>query len=275
MEGLAKSGLVLGKDLDVRRRVAQGDIATLSSIIDTALTERTDLMITVSTPTLQTALARGRGTPLVFTMVTSPFVVKAGKTDTDHLPFVTGSYLDQPVKELLDALREFHPPVRRIGTLYSPAELNAVFSKEQLEEGAKSAGLGFEAVAVTSTTDVVEATLSLAHRNIDVLTQISDNTTASSFPALMEAARRVRLPVTAYSSAFADLGPIVILARDYFDNGVESGKMAGRVLRGEHPGSMPFVAVLTLRYIVNLKTANTYNIQLRQPLVAKAARVIR
>ncbi|MGH9240634.1 MAG: ABC transporter substrate binding protein [Vicinamibacterales bacterium] len=102
MDGLAKSGLVLGKDFDLRRRVAQGDMATLTSIIDTTLTQGTDLMITISTPTLQTALARGRGTPLVFTMVSSPFIVNAGKTDTDHLPFLTGSYLDQPVKEVLE-----------------------------------------------------------------------------------------------------------------------------------------------------------------------------
>jgi ABC-type uncharacterized transport system substrate-binding protein len=275
MEGLAQSGLVLGKDFELRRRVAQGDMATLTSIIDTTLTQRTDLMITISTPTLQTALARGRGTPLVFTMVSSPFIVNAGKTDADHLPFVTGSYLEQPVKEMLEALQDIRPPVRRIGTLYSPAELNAVFSKEQLERAAKAAGLGFEAVAVTNTTDVIEATLSLANRRIDVLTQIADNVVASSFPALMDAARRVRLPVTAYSPAFAEMGPVLILARDYRDNGVESGKMAARVLRGESPGKIPFVSVPTLDYIVNLRTAKTLNVQLSPRLVARASRVIR
>ena len=275
MEGLAKSGLVLGKDFEVRRRVAQGDMATLTSIIDTTLTQGTDLMITVSTPSLQTALARGRGTPLVFTMVSSPFIVNAGTTDTDHLPFLTGSYLDQPVKEVLEALRQFNPPVRRIGTLYSPAELNAEFNKQQLERAAKAAGLEFEAVAVTNTSDVIEAALSLANRRIDVLTQIADNTVASSFPALMEAARRARLPVTAYSPAFADMGPVLILARDYRDNGVESGRMAARVLRGESPGKIPFVSVPTLTYIVNLKAAQALNITLSPQLVAKAARVIR
>jgi len=275
MEGLTQSGLVLGKDIDVRRHIAQGDLATLTSIIDTALTKRTDLMITLSTPTLQTAIARGRGTPLVFSLVSNPFIVKAGTTDTDHLPFVTGSYLDQPVKEMIEALRGIRPPVRRIGTLYCPGEVNAVFNKEQLERAARAAGLEFEAVGVTSPGDVIEATLSLAHHHIDVLTQISDNVTASSFPALMEAAKRARLPVITYSPAFADMGPVLVLARDYRDNGVESGKMAARVLRGESPARMPFVSVQSLSYIVNLKAANAYKIQLPQHIVAKAVRVIR
>jgi ABC-type uncharacterized transport system substrate-binding protein len=275
MEGLAKSGLVLGKDFELRRRVAQGDMATLSSIIDTTLTQGTDLMITISTPTLQIALSRGRSTPIVFTMVSNPFIVNAGKTDADHLPFVTGAYLDQPVKEMIEALGQMRPPVRRIGTLYSPSELNAEYNKGQLEKAAKAAGLQFEAVAVTNSSEVIEAALSLANRRIDVLTQIADNIVASSFPALMEAARRARLPVTAYSPAFADMGPLLILARDYRDNGVESGKMAARVLRGESPGAIPFVSVPTLTYIVNLKTAQTLNMELSPQLVAKAARVIR
>ena len=275
MEGLAKSGLVLGTDFELRRRVAQGDMATLSSIIDTTLTQGTDLMIAISTPTLQTALARGRSTPIVFTMVSNPFIVNAGKTDTDHLPFVTGAYLDQPVKEMIDALRQIRPPVRRIGTLYSPSELNAEFNKGQLERAAKAAGLQFEAVAVTNSSEVIEAALSLANRRIDVLTQIADNIVASSFPALMEAARRARLPVTAYSPAFADMGPLLIIARDYRDNGIESGKMAARVLRGEAPATIPFVSVPTLSYIVNLKTAQTLKLQISPQLVAKASRVIR
>jgi ABC-type uncharacterized transport system substrate-binding protein len=275
MDGLAQSGLVLGKDFDVRRHIAQGDIATLSSIVDTAITQRTDLMITLSTPTLQTVMTRGRNTPVVFTLISSPFIVNAGKTDADHLPYLTGSYLSQPVKELLAAVRGMQPPVRRIGTLYCPAEVNAVFNKEQLERGAKEAGLGFEAVAVANTSDVVEATLSLAHRNIDLITQISDNVTASSFPALMQAAKRARVPVTAYSPAFAEMGPVLILASDYRDNGLESGRMAARVLRGEAPGKIPFVAVRAISYIVNLKAAADYKLQLPQAIVAEASRVIR
>jgi putative ABC transport system substrate-binding protein len=71
------------------------------------------------------------------------------------------------------------------------------------------------------------------------------------------------------------MGPILILAADYHDNGVASGKMAARVLRGEHPGAIPFFGVKALSYIVNLKTANTYNIRLQPSLVSQAARVIR
>ena len=51
--------------------------------------------------------------------------------------------------------------------------------------------------------------------------------------------------------------------------------MAARVLRSESPARMPFVSVQSLSYIVNLKMANTYKMQLPPAIVAKAARVIR
>ena len=236
MEGLAQSGLVLGKDFELRRHVAQGDMATLSSIIDTALTRRHR-----PDDHREHADAADGARPRPWHAAgvhdgVEP--VHRQRGENRHRPSAVRHRVvsrSAGARRCWRRCREFQPPVRRIGTLYTPAELNAVFNKEQLERGAKAAGLEFEAVAVTSTSDVIEATLSLANRKIDVLTQIADNVTASSFPALMEAARRARLPVTAYSPAFAEMGPILILARDYRDNGVESGRMAARVLRGENP----------------------------------------
>ncbi len=275
MKGLSESGLVLGRDFEIRRHVAHGDIATLSSMIDAAVTQRTDLIITASTPSLQSAMQRGRGTPIVFTMVSNPFIAAAGKTDADHLPFVTGSYLNPPVDELLAALKLCLPGARRIGTLYTPGEINSVDSKEQLETAAKKAGFQFEAVGITSSSEVRDAAASLAGRGLDVLTQISDNLISSSFPPVMEAANRFRLPVVTYSPSVAEMGPLLVVGRDYFDNGVDSGRIAARVLRGEPTANIPFVAASALAYVVNLKVAQAYEIAVPSELLSRAGRVIR
>ena len=59
LAGLREAGLVQGRDFDVRIRNAQGDLATLSSLVDAAVTADADLLITVTTPALQAALRRG------------------------------------------------------------------------------------------------------------------------------------------------------------------------------------------------------------------------
>src|SRR5439155_11509799 len=133
-----------GVHFDLQLRNAQGDMATLSSMVDAALTDNTDLIIASTTPALQSALRRGRGTPLVFTLVANPVIAGAGKSDADHLPFVTGSYIPAPHEEGLAALKLCLPKARRIGTLFVPAEVNSVYYKDQLIAAARKLGLEVE-----------------------------------------------------------------------------------------------------------------------------------
>src|SRR5207247_1850111 len=56
--GLEAAALVDGRDYSLTERSAQGDMPTLSTLVDAAVNAGTDLLFTLSTPTLQAALAR-------------------------------------------------------------------------------------------------------------------------------------------------------------------------------------------------------------------------
>src|SRR5262249_61325354 len=64
--GLEESGLVEGRDYTTTYRNAQGDIATLNAVLDELNGDETDLVFTVSTPTLQAALPGLGRKPLGF-----------------------------------------------------------------------------------------------------------------------------------------------------------------------------------------------------------------
>ncbi len=66
--GLAEAGLVAGRDFELRVRNAQGDMATLPILVDAAISEGTDLLLTLSTPALQATAQRPRGRPVVFSL---------------------------------------------------------------------------------------------------------------------------------------------------------------------------------------------------------------
>ena len=55
--GLKESGLVQGRDFAYQVRNAQGDMATVTTLVDAAAND-SDLIVTFSTPTLQAALQR-------------------------------------------------------------------------------------------------------------------------------------------------------------------------------------------------------------------------
>ncbi|MHB8898041.1 MAG: ABC transporter substrate binding protein, partial [Thermoguttaceae bacterium] len=131
-DGLKEAGLSEGKDYTLRTLSAQGDMAALGSLFDSAETTGTDLYVVYSTPTLQTALQKVRSRPVVFTMVADPFAAGAGKSDSEHAANVTGVYTQGPYRELVALLRKYFPQIRRIGTLFCPAEVNSVSNKEML-----------------------------------------------------------------------------------------------------------------------------------------------
>ena len=272
--GLRESGLTEGRDYVTTVRNAQGDMATVNSLIDAAIVERTDLLITFSTPTLQAALQRARSVPVVFNYVASAIAAGAGKSDTDHLPNVTGVYLVPPFTEMLALIRQAVPSVRTIGTLYVPAETNSVFMRDRMEEAVAKAGLELISVPANTSSEVADAALALASKRIEVICQLPGNLTAASFPSIAQAAQRARLPVFAFQTSQAHAGAAVVVARDYHESGRQAAALAVRVMRGERPAALPFQSTANTRLIVNLDAARRIGFTVPAPVVQRAAEVI-
>lgn len=275
LAGLGESGLVDGVDVEVRRRSAQGDIATLSAIVDAAVSDGTDLLLASTTPGLQAALRRGRNTPTVFTLVASPVLAGAGTSDTEHLPHVTGSYVAAPHAQLLAHLKVLLPRAKRVGTLFVPSEVNSVYFKEDLERAAIAAGLELVTVGVSTSGEVPDAAMALCQKGIDAVCQISDNLSGASFASISMAAQRSRVPLFSFAIGNADSGVVMSLSTDFRENGMESGRIAARVLRGESPARIPFVPVTRVQMAVNVRVASEYGITFPQEILAKADQVVR
>ena len=274
LEGFAKAGLVEGRDFELEERNAQGDMPTLSALVDAALTEGTDLLMTLSTPTLQAAIARAKGRPIVFTFCASGVAAGAGKSDTDHLPNVTGVPSASPYEELLAITRELIPGVKRIGTLVVPSEANSVYNVERLVELANRQGIEVMQLAVNSITEVPDAAASLFSRDLDAVVQVASNLTTSSFASLSRAADSAHIPLFGGLSGDLDNGAAVVLARDFHDAGLRAAALAVRIMNGESPAGIPFQPLDTTSLQVNLDAARTQHLQVPPALLARAQRVI-
>lgn len=270
LDGLAQAGLQRGRDFKLRIQSAQGDIPTLISIVDALQSRDSDLLLTLSTPALQAAIRRERGIPIVFGLVSNPFIVGAGTSDDDHLETVSGAYLDQPIKEVLDVVAQLFPEARKLGTLYTPAEINSEFNMEQLARASEERGYELEVVGIATASDVVDASIALASTRPDVWVQVSDNLIASSFPTVMTAANRQKIPVMTFSPSAIPYGPLLVVGRDYFDSGVQSGLIAAQVLRGASVADIPFRATTKLTYVLNFEVAQAYGITFPEELIALA-----
>ena len=272
--GFREAGLVEGRDYVSTTRNAQGDMATINTLIDAALAEKSDLLLTFSTPVLQVALRRARNVPIVFNYLASPQAAGAGKSDTDHLPNVTGVYLHGAYDGMLAMIRQIRPNARRLGTLFVPSEVNSVFHQALLEAASRKAGFELVSVPANTSPEAADAALALVSRGIDAICQIPGNLTASAFPNIAQVARRARVPIFAFQSAQAQAGAVLVLARDYRDGGRMAALLAARVMRGERPAAIPFQQVSKTRLFVNLTAAREANLTIPPEIVSRADAVV-
>ncbi|MBM3890006.1 MAG: hypothetical protein FJ388_12895, partial [Verrucomicrobia bacterium] len=272
-DGLKEAGLREDTDFTMKTLCAQGDMAALGALYDSAKTAGVDLYVVYGTPTLQTAIKKVRNTPVVFNVVADPFLAGAGKSDADHLPNITGVYTQGPYQEMAELLRTHFPQIKRVGTLFCPAEVNSVANKDMFVREAVRCGLTVETVAANTAGELSDAALALCHRRLDAVAQIIDNLSVAGFPTIARAAAQARLPVFTCQATAIKQGAVFALARDYYDAGREAALKVARVMRGEHPAQIPFSPPTKLQKLVNLKNAQDCRLVIPDALLRESKQV--
>jgi len=272
-EGWQHSALKEGTDYELKTQSAQGDMSALGGMLDAAMTNGSDLIVPLSTPTLQTALHRVRNTPIVFSLVANPMAAGAGKSYTDHLPNVTGVAVLSPYGDMIDLLEKYYPHIKHIGTLFCPAETNSVDLKDALDTLCKKRGFTLDAVAANSPAEFPDAAMSLAARPIDAIVQISDNLSSAGFTALTKAARQTKKPLFSLNSTTVPMGAAVSLGRDYHDAGVTTVHLIERVIAGEPTKDIPFTLPPKCNLTVSPANAAAVGMEIPDGLLKQATKV--
>ena len=273
-DGLKKAELVEGRDFHWKMSNAQGDMSALNGLVDAALADNADLLLTVSTQALQSCVQRARQTPIVFTMVANPFSAGVGTADAVHLPNLTGCYGANDVAAMMPIIQQLVPQARRVGAIFAPAEVNSVFNHQLLVQSASASNYELISLGVNTSSDVAEVTQSLIADQIDLLCLPNSNLAGSSFPSITHATLRAKIPVFGFLGGSAPQGAVAVLTRDYYDMGVESGLIAARVMRGEPTAQIPFQQARISKLIVNETAAKACGITLSAEFLKKVDRLI-
>ena len=180
---------------------------------------------------------------MVFALVGDPVGIGAGNSFTDHLPNYTGICVMSDFEGAIAVLKQINPHLKRIGTLYSPAESNSVEYKNRLETEASKNGMILITKPVSATSDIPDALLALFEEHIEVLTQISDNLTNTCGETIMSMATDKHIPCFSFVTAHVKQGAFGALSRDYYQNGVDAAALAIRIIKGESPQTIPIQMV--------------------------------
>jgi ABC-type uncharacterized transport system substrate-binding protein len=273
MDGLKQQGLEEGRDIRVRCLNAQGDMTTLSSIMTAVRSERPDLVMTISTPTLQAAIRQLGDLPIVFGCVADGVQAGAGASPEDHLPNVTGISTRSPVEAMASLIARSVPGVRAVGTLFSPGEVNAELNRRWFADALAGENLKLVAIPINSSAEAAEATGAMLRSDIQVVAQIMDNSARPAYAQIARRAREAGLAFLCFDSSGLQDGATLSYGRDYHASGVEAAEVAARVLRGTPPAEIPIALTRTVTLAVNPVLARAHGIVL-PPDLERMAKIV-
>ena len=271
-DGLKELGIEEKVNLEVRRSHAQAEIANIPLLIQNYDGSNVDVIVAMTTPVLTAASSVARNKPVVFTYVYDPIAAGAGKSKTDHLPHVTGVGSFPPVQDTIDTIQKLVPGVRAVGTLYNSSEANSVKVVSVARGIFEQRGIQLQEVAITGTSEILQAAQVLTHRGIQALWVTGDNTALQGFDAIVKAARDAKLPLIINDPEFTQRGALVAVGIGWYETGKAASKVLARVLKGEQPRNIPFEDVAVQKLVLNQEVAKTLGITFPPDMVQAAVK---
>lgn len=275
LDELEKSGALKRHGVTVDLKNAHSDYGTAQAIVQDMVRSRYDVIVTVSSPALQATANGNRKIPHVFGAVTDPYRMGVARSPEDHLPNITGVATLQPVASAVSAMRVLFPEARRVGLLWNPAEANSEACTLKAREAAGQFGFELVERTVSATSEVQDALAALVNDDIDLFFTSGDNTVILAFATVADTLKRRRIPYFTNDPTDIGRGSFFSVGADYYTVGVETAKMAARVIAGEDPKNIPIRNYAPEKIGINLELADLYGVTIPAGLVAKAAVVRR
>ena len=200
IEALAERGYQDGGRLQLKRYNAEADIGTANAIAKEVTSGGYDLIVSVSTISLQTianANKFGAKTPHVFGLVSDPFGAGVGIDATNHAkhpPYLTGYGSMAPVASIFRIAREMRPELKSVGLAWNPAEANSQAQTKIARKVCEELGIQLVEANAENSTAAIEAVNSLIARGVEAIWISGDITISLASDQILKAARRARSP---------------------------------------------------------------------------------
>ena len=270
LQGLEQAGLVEGTDYTIDYQNASFDDNMAIQIAQAFSAEDAALMVGIATPSATAcyAAAEDKDIPVIFTAITDPV---GAKLDSGN---ITGTSDVLPVEGQLQLIRALQPEADTIGIVYTTSEPNSVYSVGIYEELAADYGFTIEAVGVTAQSEVTQAVDTLIAKEVDCLSNLTDNNVVGVLGSILEKTNEAGIPVYGSEIEQVKLGCVAGAGLDYVQLGIQTGLMAAKVLTGEATcQDLPYEVIENYALYVNGAALASLNLELPADLAETAEEV--
>jgi putative ABC transport system substrate-binding protein len=275
-QGLSEAGFIVGRDLLIEVRMADGKYDQLPALAADLVSRRVTLVAALGPGAAIAMKAATTSIPIVFVAALDP--VKAGLVSSLNRPMnnVTGiTFIGASLgPKRLELVRELIPNVGVIALLTNPNSPDASEELQDLKDAARTIGQNIIVFDASNDREFETVFVKSADQHASALLVLADPFFFQSTDRLIELGARYRIPTIFWTSEIVAAGGLMSYGANISDAFRLAGGYAGRILKGAKPADLPVQQPTRFELVINLKTAKALGLEVPPMLLARADEVI-
>ena len=222
----------LGSDVTFDEQNASGDTPTCSTIVNTFVSKKVDLILANATAPLQAAAAATTDIPILGTSVTD-YATALNISDWTGLTGrnISGTSDLAPLSEQANMLHELFPDAKNVGLIYCSAEANSEYQVSVITKELEKFNYTCTPYSFVDSNDIASIVQNAVDAS-DVLYVPTDNTAANNTEVINNIASEAGVPIIAGEEGICKGCGVATLSISYYDLGYQTGEMAAAILTG-------------------------------------------
>jgi putative tryptophan/tyrosine transport system substrate-binding protein len=276
-QGLRERGWMMGENLLITYRYAEGKYDRLPAIAAELARHQPRLIVANSTAAARAAKNATSTIPIVMWGVADPIgegLVSSLARPGGNVTGVTGVPSLETYGKHLQLLTEAVPHARRIAVLWNPGNSASLPSLDVVKETARTLKVELQIVGARAPEEFAPALRAMAQARADALLVYYDAAFSPHLSRLAALSLRHRLPTMCGDPSYAKAGGLMNYSVDWADSVRQLAGYVDRLLRGAHAAELPVERPTKFELVINRKTARALGVSIPPSLLLQASQVL-
>jgi len=251
-------------NIKIEYRNAQGDIPTLTQIVNYFVSEPVDLLATCTTLSTVTAVQKTKTIPIFEMVSPTPERMKVidanGKAPAnlfgacEDLPYIDTSF------SLIPKLLKPRSGKLVVGMIYNQSEPQSADAKDRIQSLANQLGITLVALPLNTSADAQLVTQSLLDKHIDAFFANPDNTVFAAFETILKNCNAHNVPIFTSEAGLVQRGAVAAFGADIYQWGYQAGEQAAQYLKTHKTEGLKPEMVKVRKRVYNPEAVKKYTI---------------
>jgi putative ABC transport system substrate-binding protein len=276
-QGLRELGYVVGKNLLLEYRYAEGNVARFPELAAELVRLNVDLIVANGHPPALAAKQATSTIPIVMSVPTDP--VATGLVESLARPGgnITGlaNLTIETAGKQLELFKATVPTLVRVAVLYDAANPVNALHAQAVQTAGQARGLTVQLWEVRGTDDFERVFAGLRQERPDGLYVPGGPLMRTNEKRILDFALKSGLPAMHEGSASVEAGGLISYAADAVDQYRRLASYVDKILKGTKPAELPVEQPRKFELVLNLKTAQQLGLTITPEVLSRADKVIK